>query len=78
MMRVLGAWVQSQAQALIMSQILAGCCSDETLNWRSLVLGNYAEASKRPHPWGKCVTWVDSSSLFASHQSTLVSGKNLP
>ena len=69
--------VQSRTRAPFMSIIPAGCRSDETLNWRSLVLSVYAEASKRSHPWGKCVTWVDSSS-FSPHQSTINSGKNLP
>ena len=26
------------------------------LNWSYIVLGVYAEASERPHPWSKCVT----------------------
>ena len=33
----------------------------------------HAEASKRPYPGGKFVTWLDSSSL-SPHQSTLDSG----
>ena len=49
-----------------MSNIPAGCLSDKTLNCWSLVLSFYTEASKRSHPWGKCVTWVDST-LFLSH-----------
>ena len=59
-----------------MSNIPAGCHSDETLNWRSLLLWVYAEASKRSHSWGKCVTFVDASSL-SPHQSILGSSQNL-
>ena len=45
--------VQSQTWAPFMSIVpAAGCCSDETLNWRSLVLSVYAAASKRPHSLG--------------------------
>ena len=52
------------------------CRSDKTLNWPSLVLSVYAEASKRSHSWDKCVKWVDSS--LSPQQSTLDSDKNLP
>ena len=39
-----------------MSYIQAGYPSHEMFNWGYLVLSVYAEASKRPNPWDKCVT----------------------
>ena len=39
----------------------------ETLNWRCLLLGVCDEASKRSHPWGKCVTWHGLQAGVSSH-----------